>query len=449
MTRTDTLRSRFIAINLLILILCFALFGLSSVFFTQYYLISAAKTFFLDQTRIVAHDIWPELSETEKIDYLKQWHIKYPDRKLYWYSHTKWMPWNIEASNVDELVEKLLKQGAGERDMVENNFHTLVASVPVDEGILVLTLARLHEYPKYLYLYLALLMLSFVAVTFLCLFPLTNKIIILINRLKRLANSVSRGNFGEIITVNRRDELGDLANSFNSMSQQLAEVEKQNYNLIAGVSHELRSPLTRIRVNAEQMELSPTTTDVQSHSKAICSEVDQLNLMVNNLLQSAKMRIEPQKLDLRTIDLCKFLPDIIQRYMVIAEPRKIQFNYKTKLSSLIMTIDPGLLTQAITNLIDNAITATQNGSAVSICLSQNDQHCIIEVNDKGPGINDDQQKLIFDQFYRIDPSRSRNTGGVGLGLTIVKQIISAHKGDIELYSQLGRGSTFRLLLPLK
>ena len=232
------------------------------------------------------------------------------------------------------------------------------------------------------------------------------------------------------------------------MSEKLAVVEKQNHNLVAAVSHELRSPLARIRVTAEAMELAPVETDVQSQSRAICIEVDQMDCMVSDLLQSARMHIGPNRLNDSVIDLCELLPDIVQRYRVTSGSARAPLKFETQLSTLEMTIDAELLTQAITNLIDNAKTATQNGAEIIVRLTKTDRHGIIEIIDWGVGIDNDQQKVIFDQFYRIDPSRSRNTGGVGLGLTIVKQIVFAHGGAIELYSQPGKGSTFRVLLPL-
>lgn len=444
------LRVKFVALNLLVLLLCFGVFGLSAFFFTQHYIFTAVQKDFLEQTQVVADDIWPNLSRAQKYDYVKRWHRKYPGKKLYWYKQGEWYPGTIEVIPIMEMAARLLKNALAGKPSVENNFHgQMVALVPVGDGVLALTLKRLHDSPKYFHLLAILLLLSFVFISVLCLYPPTNKIIRLIRQLMTLAARVAQGRFGETITIKRSDEVGELAESFNHMSQQLAEVEKQNHNLIAGVSHELRSPLTRIRVNAEQLELSHNPADVESHSQAICKDVDHLDAIVSDLLNTAKMRIEPLAPHQESVEVCSLLKDIVQRYKSMERAKQIQIDYESYLTTLAINIDKHLFIQMVTNIIDNAVTSIGENGRILVHLQRHLDFCIIDIKDNGPGIEERHHKLIFERFYRIDPSRNRRTGGVGLGLTIVKQIIDAHHGRIELHSKPGEGSTFRIYLPVQ
>jgi len=450
MSRFNDLKHRFIAVNLFVLLLCFSLLIVGSYFFFKHYVFTSIRQNFLEQANVIAEDIWPNLTPQQQISYLKRWQQKHPDKKLYWLHKQQWLPQNIAEPKLAEIASNLLPLAFNGQAVVDNYFHgEMVALVPVNQGVLALTILRLHPFPKYFSGFIVLLIFSFVGVTIVCLYPSVNKIIKVIQQLQRLAASVAQGHFGKTIDVNRTDEIGELANSFNHMSQQLAETEQQNHNLIAAVSHELRSPLARIRVNAEQILLTPDTIDSQANCETICHEVDQLDAMVSDLLQAAKMHIEPMTLQLTTSDVSELLSQLIQRYQPMAKANGVELRYVTTLSSLLLPIDPQRLSQAITNLIDNAITAVPANGFIKVSLSQTDQEAMIEIQDNGPGIDPAYQKLIFERFYRVDASRDRKTGGVGLGLTLVKQIIQAHYGTIELASQPGKGSTFCIQLPIQ
>jgi len=446
----QNLRVKFVALNLLVLLLSFSLLSLAGYFFIQHYLFIEVKKSFLERTQVVAEDVWPGLLESEKSGYVQDWHRRFPEKKLYWLRDDHWEPSVIEFTPVREMVATLLPQALSGNAVVNSNFQgEMAALVPVQDGVLVLTLNQLHESPRNVYLIAILLVLSLVLISVLCLYPPINKIIILIRALKTLASRVAQGHFGEKIAENRSDEMGELTQSFNLMSQQLAEAEKQNHNLIAGVSHELKSPLTRIRVNAEQLTLSsPNPTDIVTRSQTICEDVDHLDSIVNDLLSSTRMRIEPVSLKTEALDICLFLKKIVRLYDKMEKLNGVHIQYHSTVSRLIMNIDKRLIKQALTNLIDNALTAVKKNGTIVVGLRDEDNHCIIEVTDDGPGIEKQYQKLIFDRFYRIDPSRHRGTGGVGLGLTIVKQIIEAHNGEIELKSDPGKGSVFRISIPL-
>jgi len=430
--------------------MCFSLLIVGCYFFFKHYVFTSIRQNFLEQTQVIAEDVWPNLTPPEQITYLKRWQQKHPDKKLYWYHEQQWSPQSITEPKLAEIASNLLPLALHGQAVVDNYFHgEMVALVPVKQGVLALTILRLHPFPKYFSGFIVILILSFVGVTILCLYPSVNKIIKVIQQLQRLATSVAQGHFGKTINVNRTDEIGELASSFNHMSQQLAEVEQQNHNLIAGVSHELRSPLARIRVNAEQLLLTPDTVNLQTNCETICHEVDQLDTMVSDLLQAAKMHIEPMVLQRATIDVSELLTQLVQRYQPMAKINAVELTYVSTLSSLPLAIDPQRLSQAITNLIDNAITAVPVNGVIDVRLSQTNQDAIIDIQDNGLGIDPAYQKLIFERFYRVDASRDRKTGGVGLGLTLVKQIIQTHYGTIELTSQPGKGSTFRIKLPIQ
>jgi len=247
---------------------------------------------------------------------------------------------------------------------------------------------------------------------------------------------------------NAQDEFGRLATVFNDTLSRLQDAFDRLRRFTADASHELRTPLTAMRSVGEVALRN--TADAAAYRDVIGSmleEVDRLTRLVESLLiltraDSGKFQLVPETLDVGTlagnvVDQLRVLADEKQQHLLLKAPVRIQARG-----------DAALVRNALMNLIHNAIKYTPNCGTITVEVTAvNSGRAVIEVRDTGPGIPAAHRDRIFDRFYRIDPSRSREEGGVGLGLAIARWAIEANGGQIELASDGRKGSSFRVLLP--
>jgi len=243
------------------------------------------------------------------------------------------------------------------------------------------------------------------------------------------------------------DEMDDLIRTINGMISRLEASFKRMAEFTADASHELRTPLCAMRGEAEVLLLRPRLPEEYQDSLAhFIEEFDRLNHMISDLILLSKfdatqveLRMEPLRIDL-------LVRDIGNLFQVLAEQKGLGFEIDTR-EEVVLVGDRARLQQLFTNLIDNAIKYTPAGS-VHIGLEKARGEILVRVKDTGIGILPEEQDKIFKRFYRVDKSRSKETGGVGLGLNIAGWVVRAHGGRIEVASALNQGSTFTVTLPL-
>ena len=244
----------------------------------------------------------------------------------------------------------------------------------------------------------------------------------------------------------QRDELGRLAATFNEMLGQLEEAMATQRRFLADASHELRSPLTAIRTNVEALlrrsDMDPAERD--EILRAIARETDRMGRLVADLLALARADAG-QPLTVGPVALDALLLDVYQQQRRLAGDVRLAIG---ELEQVEVNCDPDRLKQLALNLVDNALRYTQSGGTVTLDLVRRDGWAELVVRDTGLGIAPEHLPRIFDRFYRVDQPRARQAGGTGLGLAICKWVAEAHGGRIEVESQEGVGSTFRVLLPL-
>jgi heavy metal sensor kinase len=247
---------------------------------------------------------------------------------------------------------------------------------------------------------------------------------------------------------NTEDEFGRLATVFNDTLSRLQDAFERLRRFTADASHELRTPLTAMRSVGEVALRN--TLDASAYRDVIGSmleEVDRLTRLVESLLtltraDSGKIQLAPE-----TLDLGSLAGNVIDQLRVLADEKQQDLTLRAPVTVHAVG-DAALLHHALMNLIHNAIKYTPNGGTISVELSaKNSGQVMMEVRDTGPGIPAAHRDRIFDRFYRVDTSRSREEGGVGLGLAIARWAIEANGGHIELASDGGRGSLFRVVLP--
>ncbi len=230
----------------------------------------------------------------------------------------------------------------------------------------------------------------------------------------------------------------------------LRELEGMRKNFVSNVSHELRTPLTSIQGFAETL-LNPAVKDPEEIKKflqIIQRHAARLGRIIEDILALSRIErdAESNQIELKMDFIKPTLVNAIELCQLKAEKKKINLSLNCS-EDIKTTIDPYLLEQAVVNLIDNAIRYSEENQPVLISAQIHEQEILIRVKDHGPGIGEKHLPRIFERFYRVDKARSRDQGGTGLGLAIVKHISIAHKGRIEVQSQLGHGSEFIIHLP--
>jgi heavy metal sensor kinase len=244
------------------------------------------------------------------------------------------------------------------------------------------------------------------------------------------------------------DELDDLIQTTNEMIARLESSFKRMAEFTADVSHELKTPVCAMKGEAEVLlSKGRKAEEYQEGLAHFIEQFDHLNHMINDLILLSKfdatqieLKMEPLRLDLLVQDLCNL-------FQILAEQKKIAFETET-IEKVTVIGDKVRLQQLFTNLIENAIKYTPKGS-IRISVEKNQEVVRVKISDTGLGIPKEEQEKIFKRFYRVDKSRSKETGGVGLGLSIADWIVNAHHGGIEVYSELNKGSTFTVYLPLQ
>ncbi len=242
-------------------------------------------------------------------------------------------------------------------------------------------------------------------------------------------------------------ELDLLRDAFNETLARLERSFEQLRRFTADASHELRTPLTALRsVGEVALRSDRSPAEYRETIGTMLEEVDRLTRLAGELLMLARAEAGAAQLKLENVDLSAVAAEVADQLSVLAEER--EQTLETDLgSSAPVRGDRVALRQAVVNLVDNAIKYAPDASVVTVRSGRSDDTSFVEVVDQGPGIAPEQQAKVFERFYRVDPSRSREMGGTGLGLSLVKWAAEAHGGRIELVSAIGKGSTFRLVLP--
>jgi two-component system sensor histidine kinase CpxA len=247
---------------------------------------------------------------------------------------------------------------------------------------------------------------------------------------RRLAHTVKRFGRGELAAraaVRRQDEIGQLAASFNDMAARIETLVTSERRLLQDVSHELRSPLTRLNIG---IELLRTATDREQAADRIQREAIRLSDLVATLLEVARLEGDPASTPLVPLQLADVLRESVDSCATEAALRDVNIDLEGCTGSIIQG-NWELLRRAFENIIGNAARYAQSGTAVTVtCVSTVDDY-VIDIRDFGPGVREDQLSMLGSAFYRTDESRSFETGGTGLGLAIARRAIQLHRGAIE------------------
>ena len=245
---------------------------------------------------------------------------------------------------------------------------------------------------------------------------------------------------------NAKDEIGRLATVINDTLARLELSFDQLRRFTADASHELRTPLSVIRGIGE-MNLRETRTPAEYKDAmgSMLEEVDRLTRLVDTLLRLSRADAGTMRLSREAVDLGQVTRDVVASLGILAEERQQRVNVDS-VEHVVVHVDRLVLSDAITNVVDNAIKYSPGGSTIDVSVHRDGDHATVAVADQGPGIPAEHRERIFDRFYRIDEGRSREMGGTGLGLAIARWAVEINGGHISVDST-GRGSVFRIVIP--
>ena len=274
---------------------------------------------------------------------------------------------------------------------------------------------------------------------------ISNNISKTVEVVSNMANLIGDGDYDNKIDYDSNIvEIDVLIKSINNLSAKLEEQENLRKRLTTDISHELRTPLTSIQTHLEAMIDGIWEPDTE-RLNSVNEEVIRLTNLVNQLQNLAKFDSEKSKLNLAKVNVKNLIMNVVYNNQGKALEKNI--NIECDLESIDSYLDKDKISQVIVNLLSNAIRYTNNGGKIFISSYKENNNLKIQFKDNGIGIPKENIKYIFERFYRVDESRSKNTGGIGVGLTIVKSIIDLHQGTIEVRSELNKGSEFIVILP--
>ena len=287
-----------------------------------------------------------------------------------------------------------------------------------------------------------------------------------LNKLKNTAFELEKGNLNVKFSIDSRDEIGELATVFENMRKtikqnierlrntldELKELDRMKNEFVANVSHELKTPLTSaigyISLISKR-KIGYASDEVLGALKIVEKNLNELSLKIDSILQISKFQVGANHIAMRNVDIVKIARRCYDNYRPVAELKGIVLEFDSD-ESVTVFGDEKSIESMICNLIDNAVKFTNTGKvAVRVKMGKNKKYAVIEVEDTGIGIPEKHLKRIFDRFYQIESSNARRFGGIGLGLSIVKEVVDLHGGIIQIRSKEGEGTLFKVLIPVK
>ena len=260
--------------------------------------------------------------------------------------------------------------------------------------------------------------------------PITN----IVNTSKYL----SKGDFTKRIDQSVSGELSEIVTAFNYMASELQKLDEQRKIMIADIAHELRTPMTNLKGYIEGWSDGIIKPDNET-LKILDYQVNTLSKIIDDLSTLSLAESGMLSLNISEFELNNKISEIINNFKLRSQSQNINI-INNITPEITINYDPQRFTQIVTNILNNSILATDDGGIISFSTSTNNNNLLLKISDNGTGIPKDELPYIFDRFYRTDKSRNRQSGGSGLGLSIVKYLIESHNGTIKINSELSKGT---------
>lgn len=332
----------------------------------------------------------------------------------------------------------------------------------IDIVLVFIMLVLFHSPPKEnLPLFMNLRLISFLLVLIvtngILTYLVSKSIIEPIQKLADAANKIASGNLDFSLQVTGNDEISQLTESFETMRKKLKEAEelKQKYEqnrkeLIASISHDLKTPITSIKgyINGIKDGIANTPEKMERYIETIANKASELDELIDDLFLFSKLSLQKVQYHFETMDINSYLKDYLEELRFDLGENGGTINYEVDGKEFLVKADRKQLHRVLTNIIQNSVKYLDKETpAIKVKLSEKQDFVQVEINDNGPGIDQIALPYIFEQFYRTDQSRNSATGGSGIGLAIVKQIIEDHGGVVWAESEIGLGTSVFFTIP--
>ncbi len=277
-------------------------------------------------------------------------------------------------------------------------------------------------------------------------FFLSRRILAPVKSLTLAAKRLGQGDFSQRVQSKDKSEVGELAQTFNAMASDLERAEQLKRNMVADVAHELRTPLSNIRGYLEATRDGVIKPDAAIF-RSLDEEVTLLSRLVDDLQELSLAEAGELQLVCQEENIGDLIKQTVAGVQAQATTRGLSVSIDLADELLLVNIDSQRISQVLRNLLDNAVAYTVKGGIITVTVRWQANYLEVAVADTGEGIPAEDLPYIFERFYRVDKSRTRATGGCGLGLTIARRLVEAHGGNIEVQSEPGKGSCFTFTLP--
>jgi heavy metal sensor kinase len=270
-----------------------------------------------------------------------------------------------------------------------------------------------------------------------------------VQQITKTAQNIEGSDLSQRINVKTDDELGMLASTLNEMIGRLEESFNRQRQFTADASHELRTPLAIMQAEATlALSKERVPDDYRKSLETISQESDYMSSVIGKLLFLARSDAGKEQLTFEDVELKGLITGLASNIEALAQDKGIKFAVDAH-EELMVSGDKVKLRQLFINILENAVRYTPTAGHISVSLVKQESNAVVSISDTGIGIPPEHLPHIFERFYRVDKARARADGGVGLGLAIAKIITESHKGKIEVESELGKGTTFRISIPVK
>lgn len=333
----------------------------------------------------------------------------------------------------------------------------LVSGQPITRGNAVtggvFVLSSLDEIDRSIRTARELIVLSGIGAIFLALgftWFLTRKLSGPLLQMEQATRQISKGNLAARVQVHAGDEIGSLAQAINDMANDLQKIHDIRREFFANISHELRTPITYLEGYAKVLKegLYQNEEEKVRYLNIIQQESKRLARLIHDLFELSKMEEGRIHLDLEWIDLGEVVESAVQKLGLKAREKGLEIRTDVQDDLPLIHADGLRMEQIVLNLLDNAIRYTEMGEVFVRVAKSGVHRVMMQVEDTGTGIPEEELPLIFERFYRVDKSRSREYGGTGLGLSIVKSLVELQGGSIRVLSQAGKGTRFEIIFPV-
>jgi signal transduction histidine kinase len=463
MSFSDSLfKKLWLTVTTTILVTVLYSFLLSYLFYEKLYVDIVEKSLIEEGNRLAGDYTSGPL--TDELKERVEWYNEKSESEVFLVSNPKelsaCLPYAIDYETLigKEEREQLLKGEPVLKSGFEERFGRKILSVAIPlldnsrlEGIIYLyvPLAKISELTvDFSFLWLVggvafILLAAFLG------FKMLHKLTRPLTAMKEAAEKVSKGDYSAKVDIKSSDEIGQLANAFNHMSESIQKEDEKKREFLADVSHELRTPISYIKGYSEALEtgLIKNAEEQGKYLKLINREAGRMVKIVADLLDLSRLDAEEYKLMKNPFPLAQLIEDFIIKYGPAMEEKRISLTLDLD-PDIIINADEGRMEQIFQNIIDNAIRYTESEGEISISLLKHSFGCVVEIKDTGIGIPEEDIQNLTSRFYRVNKARSRADGGTGLGLAIVNKLVNLHEGRMEITSKLDKGTTVKLYFPV-